>query len=121
MYYIMLSEHRLVMGRPLRCFETSPLINTDINQYRVGFHLGNCFLIDDAGTPAIIGTDGSNHHVTGNHRFSQYHWLDHRSEHPTPHIVLQASESVERTVKHFDLSTQCDRCPGCKFTHCPST
>src|SRR5690606_19034700 len=106
--HIVLAEYRRFMVGDFGRFEAASLVDTDINQHRVGFHPGDRFLTDDTWATAMDGADGTDYHVTADYRLTEYNRLDHRCKYTASHVILQAAQSVYRTIKHFYLRPQCN-------------
>src|SRR5690606_93337 len=114
---IVLTEYGRFMVGDFGRFKAAPLVDTDVNQYRVGFHPRDRFLTDDTWATAVDGTDGADDHITADYRFTEYNWLDNRRKYPTSHVILQPAQSVYRTVKHFHLRPQCNGRTRRELTH----
>src|SRR5690606_1366014 len=121
MDYVVFTEYRILMVGNFRSFKASPLINANINQHGIGFHFGNCIFADDTGATSVRGTYRPDNDVTANNGLTQYNWLYNRRKHPAPHIILQATQSINRTIKYFYLCPQRNGRPGGKLAHSTRT
>src|SRR5690606_18149427 len=87
-------------------FETSTLVDADINDDRIWFHPANGFIGNNAGAPAVTGSDRSNGYIAIADRLLQHYRLDYRGKNPGTYIILKPAKPVNRAVKDFHFSAE---------------
>ncbi|MNT27124.1 hypothetical protein D3C72_1627400 [compost metagenome] len=90
----------------LRSFETTSLIDTYINNHRMGFHPCNSFFHHNTGTAAMGCPNGSNYYIAGYNGFIQHYGLHYRGKNPAAQIILQTAQTVNRAIKDLYFCPQ---------------
>ena len=96
---------RVLVGRGARCFETTALIDGDIDDHRAGLHRGQLCAADQLGCGRAGDQHGTDHHIGPRDQLGRGIRAGiARLEHPAIDII-EIAQPGQRAIKHRDIRT----------------